>query len=393
MQPLLDDVISYSNVRLTPVSASIGKLQNPLDVIVGESSSLETGVGSRRQELIDGKADLTQPNTLRTGHSTTISHLPTEILSEIFLYCLPTDKHLSPTPRQAPILLTKICHRWREIAVGLPRLWCNPLLKFDGRYDWDKRAFCYRYWLERSRGCPLSLRIEYDNEWSELPSLVQPYVRQVSSLALNFKVDNEPFMIEDFDRLKDLTIRRFPFSPTRVIIRTLSKLPVNLRSINMPCIMFSRKGLDLFTDPAWARLTHVEIALSGVDAFPRLLRLCPSVSFLAISGIFCPFQTAELAFTHTNLQTLHMSAIQLQRFGEDIGLFDVVTLPNLRVIEVLRFRTWPHEQFKAFLTRSRCPLEKLVLPDATCCTARQRAEHAILFPSLEIIAASPADVM
>ncbi|KAG2358788.1 hypothetical protein BDR07DRAFT_1489009 [Suillus spraguei] len=231
------------------------------------------------------------------------------------------------------------------------------------------------------------------NGASELPSLVQPYVRQVSSLTLNFKVDDEPFMIEDFDRLKDLTIRRFPFSPTRVIIRTLSKLPVNLRSINMPCIMFSRKGLDLFTDTAWARLTHVEIGLSGVDAFPRLLRLCPSVSFLAISGIFYPFQTAELAFTHTNLQTLHMSAIQLQRFGEDIGLFDVVTLPNLRVIEVLRFRTWPHEQFKAFLTRSRCPLEKLVLPDATCCTARQRAEHAILFPSLEIIAASPGDVV
>ncbi|KAG2351237.1 hypothetical protein BDR07DRAFT_89498 [Suillus spraguei] len=65
--------------------------------------------------------------------------------------------------------------------------------------------------------------------------------------------------------------------------------------------------------------------------------------------------------------------------GEDLGLFNIVTLPNLRVIEASRMGMWPHEEFKAFLRRSGCPLEKLVFGAASFSTAQQRAEYATCF--------------
>ncbi|KAG2358801.1 hypothetical protein BDR07DRAFT_1416620, partial [Suillus spraguei] len=55
--------------------------------------------------IVDGKVHFIQTNTVRTGSSSTVFHLPTEILSEIFLYCLPPEEHLSPASRLAPILL------------------------------------------------------------------------------------------------------------------------------------------------------------------------------------------------------------------------------------------------------------------------------------------------
>ncbi|KAG2365477.1 hypothetical protein BDR07DRAFT_1607462 [Suillus spraguei] len=380
------------NIYSPSVSVAIDGPQKPLDVVIGEGSALETarnGVGYRQRETVDGKVHFIQSSTVRTRSSSTISHLPTEILSEIFLYCLPQEEHLPPASRLAPILLTRICRRWRQVALGFPRLWNNLLLNDDDD-DWHRRAFCYNYWLERSRGCPLSLRIEYYGDRSDLRRLLQPYVKQISSLAVDFCACVNPFEIEDFDRLNHLTIRQFPADFPRVINRSLSKLPVNLRSINLTDLLFSPARLDFFTDSAWARLTHIEIGIRGLDAFPRILRLCPNVSSLMITGVFNPIKTAA-PITHTNLRSLRMSGHISIDSGEDLGLFNIVTLPELRVVEASRMGMWPHEDFKAFLRRSGCPLEKLVFGAASFSTAQQRAEYATLYPSLEMIVESDVE--
>ncbi|KAJ7751656.1 hypothetical protein B0H16DRAFT_1260536, partial [Mycena metata] len=48
--------------------------------------------------------------------------LPTEITAEILLHCLP-DKPVAPSGNVAPMLLGRICRKWRDIACGTPRLW------------------------------------------------------------------------------------------------------------------------------------------------------------------------------------------------------------------------------------------------------------------------------
>ncbi|KAG1813986.1 uncharacterized protein BJ212DRAFT_1482334 [Suillus subaureus] len=375
-----------SNVDLPSVSATTDGPRRPSDAIISEDLCLQlvrNSAGYRQPQLAEEKADIVQSNTSRTNFSSPIWRLPTEILSEIFLYCLPEDEYLVYAATQAPMLLTRICRRWREIAVDLPVLWCRLQLEFwyeDWQErafrhdDWQTRAFGYDSWLKRSRGYPLSLRLECGTDWSELQSLLQPYVQQISSLSLGFLSCDGPFMMEDFHALKELTICKYIFDdPARAINRSLSKLPVNLRRINMENVWFNRKRLNFFTHSAWARLTHIEINLDGLCAFTRILHLCPDLSSLKMTGIFCTRFKLCKSVTHTNLQSLSMSWSVLRNSGEGLGLFKVITLPNLRMLEVIHRGPWPHESFMKFLTRSKCPLERL------------REEYAALIPSNQFL--------
>ncbi|KAJ7719145.1 hypothetical protein B0H16DRAFT_1255598, partial [Mycena metata] len=52
-----------------------------------------------------------------------VSTIPVEIISQIFLECLPADGRVRPSPHRAPLLLAQICRRWREIALGTGQLW------------------------------------------------------------------------------------------------------------------------------------------------------------------------------------------------------------------------------------------------------------------------------
>ncbi|KAG1886174.1 hypothetical protein F4604DRAFT_65171 [Suillus subluteus] len=381
-----------SNIDSPSVSATTGGPRKPSDVAIGEDWGLEivsNSVSCRQLQLVEDKG-----NTSHTSLPSLISRLPTEILSEIFLYCLPEDEDLVYASKQAPMLLTKICRRWREIAVGLPRLWCS--LKVDFWYedwktrvsshaDWQMRAFGYDSWLKRSRGRPLSLRLECGNDWSELQRLLQPYVQQVSSLSLGFISRDGPFRIEDFQALKDLTVRKYMSGDySRAINPSLSKLPVNLRTINMRNVWFNRQQLDSFADSGWDRLTHLEISVDGRHAGARILSLCPNLSSLKMTGSFNPGQTAE-PVKHTNLQSLVLSWTVIRNFTGDPGLFQVMTLPKLRMLGVSHRGPWPHESFMEFLTRSKCSLERLVFDSQVWTTEEEHAEYATLFPSFEII--------
>ncbi|KII91818.1 hypothetical protein PLICRDRAFT_105807, partial [Plicaturopsis crispa FD-325 SS-3] len=58
--------------------------------------------------------------------------LPAELLSEVFVHCLPPDSAPSPYAPplssgpalgSAPLLLMSVCKRWRAVALSTPRLW------------------------------------------------------------------------------------------------------------------------------------------------------------------------------------------------------------------------------------------------------------------------------
>ncbi|KAF9012943.1 hypothetical protein BDZ89DRAFT_921735, partial [Hymenopellis radicata] len=53
--------------------------------------------------------------------------IPNELLIEIFHHCIPKTYHGEDPdvvdPRGAPWLLTRVCHRWRELVIHSPQLW------------------------------------------------------------------------------------------------------------------------------------------------------------------------------------------------------------------------------------------------------------------------------
>ncbi|KAG2141973.1 hypothetical protein DEU56DRAFT_885244, partial [Suillus clintonianus] len=310
-----------------------------------------------------------------------LSRLPTETLCNIFVHCLPEDdsEYLSRASNVA--MLTRVCRRWREVSVSMSNLWC----RLSVGKDWQQTAFCYETWLRRSRGRPLSLALDcHTDHWTQLRSLLGPYINQVSSLSLDFSSGaNQPeVMIADFFALEKLTISTDGSDLTPAVAKSISQLPLTLRSLKTTNLL---PVFDLEYNPTWAHLTNVEINAHGLNTLPSLLNLCPHLSSLTIVAVITEIEALEPS-THTTLQSIRIISGDL--FGdtvEDLCLFDALSLPNLRALEARYVQPWPHEEFKEFLTRSKCPLESLTFGDGVVTTDEQRAEYVALIPSLKIV--------
>ncbi|TFK28620.1 hypothetical protein FA15DRAFT_747898 [Coprinopsis marcescibilis] len=67
---------------------------------------------------------------MATTSITGVESLPNEVLNDIFGFSLPpTLEECTPDPSLAPLLLTHVCGRWRDVAQGSPRLWEQLSLK------------------------------------------------------------------------------------------------------------------------------------------------------------------------------------------------------------------------------------------------------------------------
>ncbi|EIM91275.1 uncharacterized protein STEHIDRAFT_165621 [Stereum hirsutum FP-91666 SS1] len=98
-------------------------------------------------------------------HSTGFASLrcPADILFEIFIL-LKCEDLPRMRPKDFPMLLTHVCHRWREVATSSPLLWnrlevrvpedigCNPSSR-------SQAFFFFQHWLERSRSAPLTISL------------------------------------------------------------------------------------------------------------------------------------------------------------------------------------------------------------------------------------------
>ncbi|KAG0704623.1 hypothetical protein DFH29DRAFT_848842 [Suillus ampliporus] len=381
---------NYSAIELKDqsIGAIITERQQQLDAVVHEISSLKPVMDSilnLHQQLVQQKDKIIQSMDLHKRLGSALWRLPTEVLSHIFVYCLPKDKYLSPASNLAPMLLTRICRRWREIAVGMPSFWCMLRTAEINRRDWQRQAFCYDSWLKRSQGRPLSLALKCDPGDSRmLRNLLQPYINQISSLSIHFPraADQPELLLEDLPALQQLTIITLH---GQAIAQCISRLPFTLSSLRFTWLLFDIELLSSVT-PVWARLTHVELRVDRPNAFLHLLQLGPNLSSLTIQMPYGSYQIQALhPITHTKLQSLRISftnALDMRRQLPD--LFNALSLPNLRELEVYGNRTWPHKQFKAFLARSNYPLKSLIFGAEGMTTDVQRAEYVALIPSLRV---------
>ncbi|KAG1747856.1 uncharacterized protein EDB91DRAFT_47548 [Suillus paluster] len=373
------------------ISAIIAERRQQLDAVVGEILGLETvmeGIKKLHQQLVDQKDRIIQSLDLHKRFGSALWRLPTEVLSHIFVFCLPEVKYLSPASKLAPMLLTRICRRWREVAVGMPSLWCMLRTVEVDHGDWQRQAFCYDSWLKRSRGRPLSLALKcVANDTTDLRSLLQPYINQISSLSIYFsrEADQPHLFLNDLPELQELTIITLHGPAISHISQCISQLPFTLISLKFIWLLFDIKLLSSFT-PVWAHLTHVKITVDQPNAFHHLLQLGPNLSSLTIQIPYGSYQTQAFEpITHTKLQSLRITLTDGPDMRRQLpDLLDALSLPSLRALEVWRTRRWAHKQFKAFLERSKCPLKSLIFGTEEMTTDEQRAEYLALIPSLRV---------
>ncbi|KAF8896387.1 hypothetical protein BD779DRAFT_1796778 [Infundibulicybe gibba] len=103
----------------------------------------------------DSGIDTPEENTISSSPHL-LNRLPTEMIREIFLRCLPTNNFIKPSRHCAPILLTQICASWRTIALSDSRLWSSLELT-DPRRLMESITFLAEMWLSRAGKAPLNI--------------------------------------------------------------------------------------------------------------------------------------------------------------------------------------------------------------------------------------------
>ncbi|KAF9016235.1 hypothetical protein BDZ89DRAFT_923828, partial [Hymenopellis radicata] len=83
------------------------------------------------QQLLENLLSARQHAQSRLEDAKSLLHpmrsIPNELLTEIFHHCISKTYDFLEldvlNPRGAPWLLTRVCHRWRELAINSPQLW------------------------------------------------------------------------------------------------------------------------------------------------------------------------------------------------------------------------------------------------------------------------------
>jgi len=93
------------------------------------------------------------------------SRLPSEIVAEIFVKCLPSSKFVAPHPNHAPMLLSQVSALWRVTCLSTPRLWSSLSIDIRRRSQnvgVGSTEHMMATWLSRAGNCSLSISMASD---------------------------------------------------------------------------------------------------------------------------------------------------------------------------------------------------------------------------------------
>lgn len=96
-----------------------------------------------------------------------VRKLPQEILGHVFLYCNCMTKTTQISRSEAPLLLLRVCRRWRRIAEGTPALWTWLNFGYTG-INLDPCEII-SMWLANSGSLPIDVNLSTEHQpWSEI---------------------------------------------------------------------------------------------------------------------------------------------------------------------------------------------------------------------------------
>ncbi len=180
-------MISESTTQLSSLKKEMDQVQSKWNDLLEKSTILE-------QQISDYRA-LTAP----------IRRLPEDILQEVFLQCLPQTHNAIISSSECPVLLGRICRRWRDISLNTPSLWASIHIPIPhvqmlalrptpievmqsndqrrvGPEVAQRRARAITEWLGRSGACTLNISIYERHHGGPNPS--PPDIRNIILDAL-----------------------------------------------------------------------------------------------------------------------------------------------------------------------------------------------------------------
>ncbi|KAF8956822.1 hypothetical protein BDZ97DRAFT_1670874, partial [Flammula alnicola] len=91
----------------------------------------------RIERIYDDLCDKEEELSLKLEPYHALFSLPRRLtddnLRAIFQHCLPTNHNAIMRTSDAPLLFTRVCSRWRQVALSTPRLWASIHIPIPGK--------------------------------------------------------------------------------------------------------------------------------------------------------------------------------------------------------------------------------------------------------------------
>lgn len=380
--------------RQHAIDNQISVLRRALDDLTPKQEKLKTFIESHRRLL-----------------SPSQKLLP-EILQVIFCYCLPTAHNAVMSTKEAPLLLGRVCRRWRQVSHTTPKLWTSihisiiPVAFHNSRGVARKDAVSS--WLSRSGVLPLyismtakSTRTAPNPGATVNAYYIQPYLDVISehthrwrSLHLMLNDYNWSYLFTrfsgvDFPALESLCLEgNFPRRLKHALPPDHAAFSGEIGILQAPCLRklsFPSFSLQVIQARVhWRDLTGLDLGsrpLLLTDVV-RIITKCPNLENCTISlhppGASAPGAFPSRPITMPTLPVLRTLSLTTKKacFDEIFSLLDGLSTPALRHLSlhnrievdwpigiplVSSFKEKLDSVFGSFFRRLTHPLEELMI--------------------------------
>ncbi|KAG6829833.1 hypothetical protein H0H87_009990 [Tephrocybe sp. NHM501043] len=304
-----------------------------------------------------------------------------------------------------PMLLAQVCSKWREVALSTPLLWSSIHILCS---DKGQRVPLLKAWLQRSAGCPLSIRFVESVVGSaahdptfEFPQ--SPFTEKVMSLLVaekhRWQAIDFSFSRQISPVLSNIAVEPFPLLETASItsrqatdcnfggVAPLEKIWQAIHS--SPSFRGGKWEMEYLeqnlNNIPWGQITTMNVTMTLQSLFEILPR-CNKLVQLHYTDPFSAYNTAALPSelralagktSGKNIVVPALRDLSLKMDRPPAAILDQLTLPSLSSYNVQLYCDnvkRPHaSSFVDLLIRSECCLESFTYDDP-----EDNAETAIL---------------
>nr|GAT51896.1 predicted protein [Mycena chlorophos] len=290
-----------------------------------------------------------------------ISALPNELISEIFIRCLPQAYPACPPllGPNSPEMLLGICRLWRTVAIHTPLLW-RAIER--GPDNTARHVALVREWLRRSAESPLSIRLDLLTKFGTSEYLTQAnealfrevlqHRRRWQYVVLGIPPAQTALLSGSAPCLVEMRVTTNASQQDVVCVRDAHRL----RLVSMWNVRYDAASLH------WEDLTSLSLINTPYEECAPILRLATNLLCCALC-VSSGSRTSDIRsgpfITHDRLEILILLC-----FGEPprLHILDNFTLPALRKLEISGTE-FPSvvDPVQSLLARSRCSLTHLRL--------------------------------
>ncbi|KAJ7457074.1 hypothetical protein FB451DRAFT_1098473 [Mycena latifolia] len=308
------------------------------------------GVDSKTQRLTQPSSQAqhdSAPSLDTPVGSTTypILELPTEIMTEIFVHCLPSQAS-APRIDTAPLLLGRICSTWRTIVLATPALWC--VLKIARS---DIPVELIETWLARAQNRPLSLVVDCFQSDGRFVDVLKRHSHTWCDVELGLPFEQFYLFGPDLPlpMLRRLAIGAVDYQPPMDAPVTAFRSALALRHLRL---LASVLPGDIALP--WEQLTCFESDALSSDECLTILKYTPNIAECVFGIYFTALAGLPDVPPLVSLTSLCISS----HLREVTDILEHISTPALQVLELKRIGIAPLHRF---LAKSGCRLRELTV--------------------------------